>query len=215
MTRILNGLTRLAVAAALALAASGALAQGVTTQTVSGGAAGSLYGRDAARAVFVYVTQRPSSTGAVEVEVFFDVYEASPTAQGGLTNVLFGSGTVPAADLRSDGLGQLALDTNTSGNAGFTTWACPNPLPATPPYCTPTANPGRIQLALARAGGAPVSHQDGQWTSDYGTIRVTQTGSAEWAPATGAGAVGAVAVPVGATGSIEISHDVFVVVEQK
>jgi hypothetical protein len=201
-------------AAAVALAAPAARAQGVVENTVSNGATGSLYGRDASRAVFVYATQRPSSTGAVEVELFFDVFEVDPAVLGGLTNVLFGSGTIPAADLRTDGLGQLTLDTDTSANAGFTTYACPNPLPATPPYCAPTSNPGRIRLALARAAGTPVSHQDGQWTTDYGDLRITQTGTAEWAPATGTGAVGAVAVPAGASGSIATSRDVFVVVQQ-
>jgi hypothetical protein len=202
------------VASALALAAPAARAQGVVEQTVSSGASGALYGRDASRDVFAYATQTTSRTGGAQALLVVQIDEASSTVPGGMSLVLFGSGAIPAADVTSNGLGQLVVDTDTTGNAAFTTIACPNPLPATPPYCTPAANPGRVRVVLSRAAGTPVSHQDGQWTSDYGTIRITQTGAGEVVAANGDGFVGATAFPAGATGSIGMTRDVLVVVEQ-
>jgi hypothetical protein len=196
---------------ALALAAPAARAQGVDLQMVSNGAAGSLLGQDAAHQVAAFVTQRAAGDRPV---LYFQISDVSPTTLGGLTLVLFGTGPIPAADLRSDGLGQLFVDTDTSANAAFTTYACPNPLPATPPFCTVTRNPGRVRFALARTPGSIVTRYNGQWTQQFGDTRLTQTGTVQSVSAAGSGFVGPVAFPAGATGFIEITQETVVVVQQ-
>jgi hypothetical protein len=202
-------------ALALTLAAPAARAQGVVAQTLSDGAVGALYGRDASRTVFAYVTQSKSAaTGAVETFLFFEIDEPYPGFPWGTTNVLFGSGPIPNADLRSDGLGSLVLDTDTASNTAFATYACPNPPNPEPPYCAPVENAGRVQMTLSHSSALPVFHESGEWTWEYGNVLLVQTGSGELGSATGEGSVAGFAFPPGAAGSIGANREVVVVVQQ-
>jgi hypothetical protein len=198
----------------LALAAPRALAQGVVASTHSNGATGALYGRDVAHGVFAYVTQTASATGDAQTWLFFEIDEPYAGYPWGTTNVRFGSGLVPNADLVTDGLGRLVLDTDTAANPSFTTYACPNPPSAEPPYCAPVENAGRVRMTLAHSNAMPVFHDSGQWTWDYGNVHVTQTGTGEFSAATGEGSVAGTAFPADASGSIGMTQEVFVVVQQ-
>ncbi len=215
MTRINSRAASWLVVAALVAAAPSALAQGVVAQTLSSGATGGLYGRDAARAVTAYVTQsRSMTTGEVHTFLFFEIDEPYGGYPWGTTNVLFGSGLIPNADLQSNGIGVLVLDTDTASNPSFTTYACPNPPNPEPPFCAQVANRGRVQMTLSHSNAMPVSHNVGQWTWDYGNVHVTQTGTGEYGSATGTGSVVGIPFPAGATGSIGMNQEVVVVVQQ-
>jgi hypothetical protein len=215
MTGMNFGIARWLIAAALAFAAPAARAQGIVAQTLSDGTAGALYGRDAARAVTAYVTQgRSAATGETETFLFFEIDEPYSGFPWGTTNVLFGSGPIPNADLQGDGLGKLVLDTDTSSSPGFTTYACPNPPNPEPPYCVPVENAGRVQMTLSHSSATPVFHESGQWTWDFGNVQLVQNGTGELGSATGTGSVAGFAFPAGATGSIGTSHQVVVVIQQ-
>ncbi|HEY6003182.1 MAG TPA: hypothetical protein VIV57_09920 [Anaeromyxobacter sp.] len=215
MTRMNSGMARWLIAAALAFAAPSALAQGVVAQTLSDGAVGALYGRDAARTVTAYATQsRSPTTGQAETFLFFEIDEPYSGFPWGTTNVLFGSGLIPNADLQSDGLGKLVLDTDTSSNPAFTTYACPNPPNPEPPYCIPVENAGRVQMTLSHSSAMPVFHENGQWTFDFGNVQLVQTGTGELGSATGEGSVAGFPFPAGATGSIGTNREVVVVIQQ-
>lgn len=215
MTRMNSGIARWLVAAALALAAPGARAQGIVARTLSDGAVGALYGRDAARAVTAYVTQsRSATTGEARTFLFFEIDEPYPGFPWGTTNVLFGSGLIPNADLQSDGLGKLVLDTDTASNPAFTTYACPNPPNPEPPYCAPVENAGRVQMTLSHSNAIPLMHQSGEWTFDFGNVLLVQTGTGELGSATGEGSVVGFPFPAGASGSIGTNREVVVVIQQ-
>jgi hypothetical protein len=215
LTRINSRFASWLAAGALVLAASSARAQGVVAQTLSDGAVGALYGRDASHTVTAYVTQtRSTTTGQTETWLFFEIDEPYSGYPWGTTNVLFGSGLIPNADVLTDGLGKLVLDTDTSSNSAFTTYSCPNPPNPVPPFCTPVANLGRVLMTLSHDNATPVSHTTGQWTSDFGNIHVTQTGTGTFGSATGEGSVVGFAFPAGATGTIGQNQQVSVVIQQ-
>jgi hypothetical protein len=200
------------VAAALALGASTANAQGILAQTQSNGAWGGLYGRDAAHAVTAYVSRTLSASGETQTFLFFEIDEPYSGYPWGTTNVLFGSGLIPNGDLVTDGLGQLILDTDTTSNVAFTTYACPNPPDAG--TCGPVANGGRVQMTLSRSNATSILRNSGQWTFQWGNTLITQVGNGQFASATGTGSVAGIAFPDGSTGGIGMNESVYVVIQQ-
>jgi len=199
--------------AVLVAGAPAARAQGVVTKAVTNGTFGALFGKDASHVVSAFVNRGPDASGQTVTRLFFEIDEPSPTVNGGFTTVLFGSGTIPSSDLQDNGLGKLSLDTDISSNASFTTFSCPNPLPATPPFCTVVPNSGRVSMTLSH-GSMPTTQTTGQWTWTWGNMIVTQIGTQEVSPATGQGSVVGVLFPADASGTIGVNHDVFVVVQQ-
>ncbi len=199
-------------AAALLLGASSASAQGVLAQTQSNGAWGGLYGRDAAHTVDIYVSRTVDASGNPSTFLFFEVEVPVPGSQSGWMNVMFGSGIIPDADMTSDGLGQLLLDTDTASNGSFHTFACTNPLD--PSTWGAVANPGRVQMAALRTAGTPILRTSGEWTFQWGDTLITQVGNGQFGSAAGTGSVGSIALPAGATGGIGMNQSVDVVVQQ-
>jgi hypothetical protein len=198
--------------AALLLGASSASAQGILAQTQSNSAWGGLYGRDAARSVDIYVSRAVDVNGNPSTFLFFEVEVAVPGSQSGWMNVMFGSGIIPDADMTSDGLGQLLLDTDTASNGSFQTFACSDPLD--PSTWGRVANPGRVQMTASRTAVTPILRTSGEWTFLWGDTLITQVGNGQFGSAAGTGSVGSIALPAGATGGIGMNQSVDVVIQQ-